>query len=201
MREDLPGDQRIVAYVVPAAGAPDLDEVRAGAAELLPSYMVPTAFVVLDRIPLTVNGKLDRRALPAPRGPGARRSAHRRPRSRRPWPRCSPTCSTSSRVGLDDDFFELGGNSLIATRVVARISDALGVDVAVRALFEASTVEALAAKVETAYRRRGAGRGCAPRPRPELVPLSFAQQRMWFLNQYDTDVIGLQPAAGHPAVG
>ncbi|WP_036553155.1 AMP-binding enzyme, partial [Nocardia seriolae] len=112
VREDQPGDQRIVAYVVPEDGiAPAVDAVRDGAAELLPSYMVPSAIVVLDRIPLTVNGKLDRRALPAP---AVQARAFRAPET--------PIQETVAgvfaeilgleRVGLDDDFFDLGGNSL-----------------------------------------------------------------------------------------
>ncbi|MFE4458186.1 amino acid adenylation domain-containing protein, partial [Nocardia tengchongensis] len=187
VREDQPGDQRIVAYVVPQDGvALAVDAVRDGAAELLPAYMVPSAVVVLDRIPLTVNGKLDRRALPAP---AAQARAFRAPET--------PTQETVAavfaevlgldRVGLDDDFFDLGGNSLIATRVVSRIGAALDTTVAVRTLFEATTVEALAARIEShadgASRAKLTARTRIP---GELVPLSFAQQRMWFLNQYDT---------------
>ncbi|MFJ9744020.1 phosphopantetheine-binding protein, partial [Streptomyces sp. NPDC101166] len=187
VREDQPGDQRIVAYVVPQDGvAPAVDAVRDGAAELLPAYMVPSAVVVLDRIPLTVNGKLDRRALPAP---AAQARAFRAPET--------PTQETVAavfaevlgleRVGLDDDFFDLGGNSLIATRVVSRVGAALDTTVAVRTLFEATTVEALAARIEShadgASRAKLTARARIP---GELVPLSFAQQRMWFLNQYDT---------------
>uniref|UniRef100_UPI0012FB6AA8 non-ribosomal peptide synthase/polyketide synthase n=1 Tax=Nocardia crassostreae TaxID=53428 RepID=UPI0012FB6AA8 len=187
VREDQPGDQRIVAYVVPEEGvAPAVDAIRDGAVERLPSYMVPSALVVMDRIPLTVNGKLDRRALPAL---AVQARAFRAPET--------PTQETVAavfaevldlpRVGLDDDFFELGGNSLIATRVVSRIGAALDTSVAVRTLFEATTVEALAARIES--HADGASRAklvARPRPAGELVPLSFAQQRMWFLNQYDT---------------
>ncbi|WP_040695761.1 non-ribosomal peptide synthetase, partial [Nocardia vinacea] len=187
VREDQPGDQRIVAYVVAEPDViPDLDVVRSGAAERLPSYMVPAALVRLEWIPLTVNGKLDRRALPAP---AVQAKAFRAP--------VTPVQETVAavfadvldlpRVGVDDDFFDLGGNSLIATRVVARIGAALGTTVPVRALFEASTVEALAARVES--HADGAARArlvARPRKADELVPLSFAQQRMWFLNKYDT---------------
>ncbi|WP_156371072.1 non-ribosomal peptide synthase/polyketide synthase, partial [Nocardia arizonensis] len=187
VREDQPGDQRIVAYVVSEAdAAPDLDAVRRGAAQRLPSYMVPAALVRLEWIPLTVNGKLDRKALPAP---AAQSRAFRAP--------VTPVQETVAavfaevldvpRFGVDDDFFDLGGNSLIATRVVARIGAALGASIPVRALFEASTVEALAARVEShtdgAARARLVARA---RPAGELVPLSYAQQRMWFLNKYDT---------------
>ncbi|WP_280253294.1 non-ribosomal peptide synthetase [Nocardia abscessus] len=187
VREDQPGDQRIVAYVVSEPGAePVLDAVRDGAAAQLPAYMVPSAVVRLEWIPLTVNGKLDRRALPAPT---AQARAFRAP--------VTPVQETVAavfadvlgldRVGVDDDFFDLGGNSLIATRVVARIGAALGTTVAVRTLFEASTVEALAARVES--HADGAARArlvARERAADELVPLSFAQQRMWFLNKYDT---------------
>ena len=185
VREDQPGDQRIVAYVVPDAGvAPELESVRDGAAERLPSYMVPAAFVVLERIPLTVNGKLDRRALPAP---AVLARAYRAPQT--PVQEAVAAVFAEvlelDRVGLDDDFFDLGGNSLIATRVVARIGAALGTTVPVRTLFEAPTVDALAAKVESHTGGDSRPRLTA-RPRGEIVPLSFAQQRMWFLNQYDT---------------
>ncbi|WP_425303649.1 amino acid adenylation domain-containing protein, partial [Nocardia wallacei] len=187
VREDQPGDQRIVAYLVPEADAvPSLEAVRDGAAADLPSYMVPSAFVVLDRIPLTVNGKLDRRALPAP---AAQTRSFRAPET--------PVQETVAavfaqvldlyRVGLDDDFFDLGGNSLIATRVVSRLGAALGTSVPVRALFEAPTVEALAARLESHTGGDSRPRLVArARSATEPVPLSFAQQRMWFLNQYDT---------------
>ncbi|MFC3965951.1 non-ribosomal peptide synthetase, partial [Nocardia jiangsuensis] len=186
VREDQPGDQRIVAYVVAEPGAtPDLDAVRTGAAERLPAYMVPSALVRLEWIPLTVNGKLDRRALPAP---AAQARAFRAPVT--PVQEAIAAVFAEvldlDRVGVDDDFFSLGGNSLIATRVAARIGAALGTTVPVRTLFEAATVEALAARVES----HTGGPERAPliaRPRGDaLVPLSFAQQRMWFLNKYDT---------------
>ncbi|MGW8654620.1 amino acid adenylation domain-containing protein, partial [Nocardia salmonicida] len=187
VREDQPGDQRIVAYVVAEGDLePDLEVIRSGAAEQLPAYMVPAALVRLEWIPLTVNGKLDRRALPAP---AVQARAFRAP--------VTPVQETVAavfadvlgldRVGVDDDFFDLGGNSLIATRVVARIGAALGATVPVRALFEASTVEALAARVES--HTGGTARAALvarERAEGELVPLSFAQQRMWFLNKYDT---------------
>ncbi|WP_425301913.1 amino acid adenylation domain-containing protein, partial [Nocardia farcinica] len=188
VREDQPGDQRIVAYVVAEPGVtPDLDAVRSGAAEQLPSYMVPSALVRLEWIPLTVNGKLDRRALPAP---AVQAKAFRAPVT----PVQEAVAAVFAevldvpRVGVDDDFFELGGNSLIATRVAARIGAALGTTVPVRTLFEASTVEALAARVESHTGGPAVVTRLAARPRAagELVPLSYAQQRMWFLNKYDT---------------
>ena len=113
--------------------------------------MVPSAFVVLERLPLTPNGKLDRRALPAPeRGVAVRASpgaAHAR--RRRCCARCLPRCSGSSGSGLDDNFFELGGHSLLATRLIGRVRASLGVEVAIRSLFEAPSVAALARRLSS----------------------------------------------------
>ncbi|MEV0356930.1 amino acid adenylation domain-containing protein [Nocardia sp. NPDC050697] len=181
------GVANLVSYVVAARGRTvDTGELTAHLRETLPGYMVPAAVMVLDRLPLTTVGKLDRKALPAP----VFRSevAFRAPRT--------PIEQTVAdvfgrvlgveRVGLDDDFFALGGNSLLATRVAARIGAALNSRVLVRTLFEAATVAELAAVLE-----RAAGTGARPalvaRERPERIPLSLAQQRMWFLNRYDPE--------------
>ncbi|WP_255182507.1 non-ribosomal peptide synthase/polyketide synthase [Rhodococcus sp. 06-1460-1B] len=184
VREDAPGAARLVAYLVPATGSTiDVDAVRASVAEQLPEYMVPSAFVVLDAIPLTTNGKLDRRALPEP---AARTREFRQPTT----PIESMVAEVFAdvlgldRVGLDDDFFELGGNSLVATQVVSRLGASADTTVPVRALFEAPTVAALAARVEQGS---GARPALVPGPRPDRVPLSLAQQRMWFLNRFDSD--------------
>ncbi|WP_280502091.1 AMP-binding protein, partial [Nocardia farcinica] len=175
------GDQ-LVGYLVPAADRPvDTEAVRAALAAELPGYMVPAAFVVLDEFPLNASGKLDRKALPAP---VFEVKAFRAPST----PVEEIVAGTFgevlgvNRVGLDDDFFELGGNSLVATQVVARLGKTLDTQLAVRDLFDASTVAALAARVEALA---GSGRA---RPeltagkRPERIPLSPAQQRYWFLN-------------------
>ena len=177
-REDSPGAKRLVAYVVGASGAtPDAGELRLQLTGSLPDYMVPQAFVVLDRLPLTANGKLDRRALPAPDlTPAVRRGAR--------TPQEQILCGLFAevlglaQVGIDDNFFALGGHSLLATRLVSRIRTSLDVEIAIRALFEAPTVEGLARRL---------GEGGAARPalvaqvRPAEIPLSFAQQRLWFL--------------------
>ncbi|WP_280400244.1 non-ribosomal peptide synthase/polyketide synthase, partial [Nocardia carnea] len=186
VREDKPGDHRIVGYVVPDSGTePDLEAIREGAGQRLPSYMVPSALVVLDRIPLTINGKLDRRALPAPVFESAGSRAASTPIEEIVAGVFAELLGTD-RVGADDDFFALGGNSLIATQVAARIGAALDTQVPVRMLFEDSTVAALAARVE---QQAGAGGRpvLAPRPRPERPPLSQAQQRMWFLNRFEPE--------------
>ncbi|MGV9614814.1 amino acid adenylation domain-containing protein, partial [Nocardia xishanensis] len=185
VREDQPGGQRIVAYVVAEPGVElDLDEVRRTASDRLPAYMVPSAFMALDAIPLTVNGKLDRRALPAPVFEVREFRAPATP-IEEIVAQVFADVLDLPRVGVDDDFFDLGGNSLIATQVASRVGIALDTRVPVRMLFEAPTVAALAARVES-QAGDGARKALVARERPDEVPLSLAQQRMWFLNRFDT---------------
>ncbi|SCY85738.1 non-ribosomal peptide synthase domain TIGR01720/amino acid adenylation domain-containing protein, partial [Rhodococcus erythropolis] len=189
VREDSPGDQRLVAYVVSAAGVSvSVDDLRVSVGSLLPEYMVPSAFVVLDSIPLTVNGKLDRRALPVP---SLQVAVFRAPTSvvEEVVAQTFADVLGVERVGLDDDFFALGGNSLIATQVTSRLGQALDASVSVRELFEASTVEGLAARLGS-HVGGGSRAALTAQVRPAQVPLSLAQQRMWFLNQLDTNSAG-----------
>ncbi|MFC4051754.1 non-ribosomal peptide synthetase [Actinomadura syzygii] len=182
VREDRPGDRRLAAYVV---GGPGLDAaaVRRFAAERLPGHMVP-AVTVLDALPLTVNGKLDRAALPTPGGTAS--EASRSARSPREEILCGLFAEVLGvpRVGVDDGFFALGGDSLTATRLAARVRSALGVEMTVRTLFEAPTVAGLAARLADASGDVRPPLVRAER-RPAVVPPSYAQRRLWFLNRFE----------------
>ncbi|MBJ8349003.1 condensation domain-containing protein, partial [Antrihabitans sp. YC2-6] len=178
------GDQ-LVGYLVPASVAGvDVESVRTELVAELPGYMVPSAFVVLDELPLNASGKLDRKALPAPVFEAKVFRAPTTPIEEIVANTFAEVLAVD-RVGLDDDFFELGGNSLVATQVVARLSAALDARIGVRDLFEASTVGTLAARAES-HAGAGARAALVPQERPDRVPLSLAQQRMWFLNRFDT---------------
>ncbi|WP_437630406.1 non-ribosomal peptide synthase/polyketide synthase [Sorangium sp. So ce854] len=192
LREDAPGEPRLVAYVVPRGSPPAPAELRRALLERLPEPMIPAAFVALDELPLTPNGKVDRRALPAPgalqRGPEEALVAPRTPVEEvlaGIW----ADVLRLDRVGAHDDFFWIGGHSLLATQVLARVRAAFRVDLPLRALFEAPTLAGLAERVEAA-RRAGAGAQrppLVPAGRDGALPLSFAQQRLWFLAQLAPD--------------
>ncbi|MCV7104638.1 amino acid adenylation domain-containing protein, partial [Mycolicibacterium chitae] len=178
-REDRPGDKRLVGYIT---GTADPARARAALATRLPAYMVPAAVLVLGALPVTPNGKLDKRALPVPGYTDTHR--YRAP--------STPTEEILAgvyaqvlgldRVGVDDSFFDLGGDSLSAMRVVAAVNSSLAADMAVRTLFDAPTVAQLAPRI-------GVGSGSRPpltvQLRPQRIPLSFAQSRLWFLNRFE----------------
>ncbi|MFF5205889.1 non-ribosomal peptide synthase/polyketide synthase [Streptosporangium sp. NPDC000396] len=182
VREDRPGDRRLVAYVVPGGSVVDAAVLRAHVAASLPDYMVPAVFVAMDGLPLTPNRKLDRQALPAPAFTVS--EGGRAPRGPQEELLCGVFAEVLgvASVGVDDDFFVLGGHSLLATRLVSRVRSVLGVELAVRAVFEAPSVAGLAGRLGTAA---GARLAVRPMVRPERVPLSFAQRRLWFLNKLE----------------
>uniref|UniRef100_UPI002458E2D6 amino acid adenylation domain-containing protein n=1 Tax=Nocardia carnea TaxID=37328 RepID=UPI002458E2D6 len=176
----------LASYVHAVRGATvDTDELIALAESRLPAYMVPATITVLDEIPLTPVGKLDRKALPEPQ---LRTTAYREPETaleKQVAAVFTELLHPADPVGADDDFFELGGNSLIATQVMARVGALVDARIPARILFEASTVAQLAAKLADFGGTGDEHRALIARPRPERVPLSLAQQRMWFLNRFD----------------
>ncbi|HEV2763561.1 MAG TPA: condensation domain-containing protein, partial [Pyrinomonadaceae bacterium] len=189
-------DTRLVAYVVPAkhAAAASTVELKRHLRERLPDYMIPSAFVTLDALPLTPNGKLDRKALPEPE-PGALGAGEEYEAPRAGLEEVVANIFASvlrtERVGRADNFFELGGHSLLGTQVISRLRTTCGVELPLRNLFEHPTVEALTRLVEAAL-RGDADETTAPPPlvrvsREQVLPLSFAQQRLWFLDQLEPD--------------
>ncbi|MDZ8187884.1 MAG: amino acid adenylation domain-containing protein [Nostoc sp. ChiSLP02] len=189
-REDVPGDKRLVAYLVASPGQiPSQVELRQFLQGRLPEYMVPSSFVFLDAFPLNPNGKIDRRALPAPD------ISH--PISTNFVPPQNPTQEVLAniwakvlrlqQVGIHDNFFELGGHSLLATQVMSRVRQALGIEIALQVLFENPTIANLAQTItqNQILENNSQNQSIPQIANRESVPLSFAQQRVWFLQQLE----------------
>ncbi|MET0396582.1 MAG: amino acid adenylation domain-containing protein, partial [Longimicrobiaceae bacterium] len=183
-REDVPGDKRLVAYVV---GEADADTLREHLRLSLPEHMVPAAFVALERLPLTPNGKLDREALPAPDfAPAGERYVAPRTPVEEVLAEIWAEVLGLERVGVTDGFFELGGHSLLATRVVSRVRRVFAVELPLRALFEGPTVAELAGRVEALRRAElPVLPPVVPVGRTGALPLSFAQERLWFIDRLE----------------
>ena len=193
-REDIPGDKRLVAYIVPAAGEqPDADKLREHLKHSLPEFMVPSAFVFLEQFPLSSNGKIDRKVLPAPEYK-SQGDAYVAPRSATEehvaaiWQKVLRI----PRAGAHDNFFTLGGHSLLATQVISRIRQEMRVELPLRTMFEIPTLAELARRVDELraadQSRAGSGIGTGiirAVSRNQELPLSFAQQRLWFLNELE----------------
>ncbi|WP_442941967.1 amino acid adenylation domain-containing protein [Nostoc sp.] len=202
VREDTPGDKRLVAYIVPqpeqtcterlvpseaevSRSTISISEVRNFLKEKLPEYMVPSAIVILDALPLSANRKLDRRALPVP-------DLHNQLSARYVAPR-NPIEEIVSviwaqvlkveRVGIHDNFFELGGHSLLATQLVSRVRSSLNVELPLRSLFAAPTVAELSQHIQQLQQQDLTTSAILPRTRDAELPLSYAQQRLWFLDK------------------
>ena len=180
---------RLVAYAVTGAAGVEGGTLRGWLAERLPAVMVPTAVVALDTLPLTTHGKVDRRALPEPRIERSQ-TAPEGPMELLLAGLWSELLGVEA--GRDDDFFELGGHSLLATRLTALLRRRLAVELPVRAVFEAPTLRALAIRIGETRGQQAVGERPALRPLPtdprrDELPASFAQQRLWFLDQLEND--------------
>ncbi len=203
VRDDLPSGRGLVGYIVPSqAPAPSTSELRRFLLEKLPDYMVPAAFVMLDAFPLSQAGKADRRALPAPRWDRPELDASF----------LAPSTSVEKvisdiwasvlaipQVGIHDNFFELGGHSLLATQIISRMREVFRLDLPIRYIFEHPTIAGLSSLVETELARLGTSFHARAAPAPTAAPprqdatestqhpLSFAQERLWFLRQLNPD--------------
>ena len=196
-REDVPGDKRLVAYVVPAAG--ELPDLRDFLRQTLPDYMIPAAFVELEALPVTANGKLDRRALPVPQWDraGADESVAPSTATEQALAGLWREILGVEHVGVHDSFFDLGGHSLLATQLVARIRESFHVEMPLRLVFQAPVLGELAAALDALALggatlsmaevrrtfRENAIRPIPPMQRTGLLPLSFPQQRLWLVER------------------
>ncbi len=188
-REDTPGNKRLVAYIVGDRLKIDVDGIRSYLIERLPGYMLPAAFVFLDQLPLSANRKIDRSALPAPDIGAQSMCQYVAPRT--------PTEENLAaiwaevleleRIGIHDNFFELGGHSLLVIQVISRVYDLFSVDLPLHILFEKPVLEDFALEIDAA---RMEGQACEISPlkvasRNQVLPLSYAQERLWFLDQFE----------------
>ncbi len=182
------GEKRIVAYLVPREGA-SIDDLRTFLEHWLPDYMIPSEFMVLDKLPVTASGKVDRRALPATQAAPLELAQLTYEAPRNPVEEMIAEVWAGvlkkARVGVHDNFFELGGHSLLATQLLSRLRDAFQIELPLRSLFESPTVAGIAAKIAEL---RLADRHTSKRPLQKIardanLSLSFAQERMWFFDQ------------------
>ncbi|QIR40545.1 amino acid adenylation domain-containing protein [Tolypothrix sp. PCC 7910] len=187
VREDIPNDKRLVAYIVPQSTEISVLELRHFLKTKLPDYMIPVAFVVLEKLPLTPNGKIDRRTLPAPEP--RQQSEENTSLALTPVQEILTGIWVEilgiKHIGIHDNFFELGGHSLLATRVISQIRKAFKIELPLRCLFASPTVAELATEIEQADLK-------FKLPNIEKtniignIPLSYAQQRLWYLDQLET---------------
>jgi acyl carrier protein len=189
VREDERGDRRLLAFVVGEEGTAAV-ELKRHMRERLPEYMVPEAVLLLEEMPVTTNGKVDRRRLPVAQiegGQRARQSDNARTPAEEMLAGIFGEVLEYDRIGRSENFFEIGGHSLLATQVVSRIREVFGVEIAVRSIFDEPTVEGLVRRIEEMM--RGEEKEVAPPlvrvPRDRRLPLSFAQQRLWFIEQLE----------------
>jgi amino acid adenylation domain-containing protein len=187
-REDTPGNKRLVAYVLPRKRVPSPRDLRQFLEGKLPSYMLPAAIVLIQKLPFTLSGKVDRRALPPPDAMDLELDAAvTAPRTQSEgllaevWAQLLGV----KRVSIHDNFFTLGGHSLLAARVVSRVREAFKTEIPLRAIFEHPTIASLAEVVEAAMKDDQGLQvpAITPFPRNQNPPMSFAQQRLWFIDQ------------------
>ena len=192
VREDARGDQWLAAYVAPASAAAQADELRGSLKEKLPAYMLPSAFVSIEAFPLTTNGKLDRKALPVPEARSLElKDSYVAPRTPTEETLASIWCDVLNlkQVGVHDNFFELGGHSLLAIQLMSRVRNIFQIEIAVRSVFEASTIADLAKCIDGVLCEESST--TAPPivrvARGQQLALSFAQESLWVIDQLNPE--------------
>ncbi|HET9182779.1 MAG TPA: amino acid adenylation domain-containing protein [Candidatus Angelobacter sp.] len=183
VREDQVSEKRVVAYVV--RNGPDKGELREFLKERLPDYMIPSAFVEMEQLPLMPNGKVNRKALPLPESKWGEKRDYVGPRNGEEeiLSGLFAEVLNRDRVGVHEDFFSIGGHSLLATRLVSRIRTALGIDVPLRSVFESPTIAQLAPQLQSSRNGQSGHIALRRHPKAERVPLSYSQRRLWFINE------------------
>ena len=181
IREDQPAEKRVVAYVV-KNGDVKMAALGVFLKQRLPGYMIPSAFVEMGQLPLSPNGKIDRKALPAPEREWSEKKGYVGPRNGEEEILCGLFAKVLNRdrVGVHDDFFAMGGHSLLATKLVSRIRATLGIDVALRSLFESPTIAKFAPQLQSSRKSQVS---LQRHPKVERAPLSYSQQRLWFIHE------------------
>jgi amino acid adenylation domain-containing protein/FkbM family methyltransferase len=196
--------KRLIAYVAMTNGAEKSSgELKSFLKERLPDYMVPSVFVFLERLPLTVNGKVNRSALPAPEANANTENGSPATPIEELLAAVWSELLRVEHVGLEDDFFELGGHSLLATQLISRVRESFGVELSLRSVFDVPTFRSLAREIETAL-RNNAGiltKRLLPVKRTGPLPLSFAQQRLWFMHQLEPDSAAYNVPAAMRIIG
>ncbi|WP_414575219.1 amino acid adenylation domain-containing protein [Anabaena sp. CCY 9402-a] len=183
VREDEPGEQRLVAYIVPNSQDLAVNDLQQFLASKLPKYMIPGVFVTLTALPLTPNGKVDRKALPTPNTQSQVNETPRTP-TEEVLASIWATVLGVKSVGIEDNFFDLGGHSLLATRLISQVRQVFGVELPLRHLFESPRIGDLARVIAQSHKEISP---ILPISRTGNLPLSFAQQRFWILAQLEPD--------------
>jgi amino acid adenylation domain-containing protein len=191
LHEDADGDKKLLAFVAALAGSElNADALREAASKKLPDYMVPGVFVFLDAMPITANGKTDRKQLPIPQDQGInRRDSYVEPSGEVEVALALYLAELLKldRVGAEDNFFDLGGHSLLAIQLLSKIREAMDLDISLLSFFNAPTVGGLAREIAMARKPARELPPMSAVPRGDLLPLSFAQERLWFLNQLEPE--------------
>lgn len=192
--ETQSGDKRLVAYYVPKEDLRKNEEacsieLRNELLEILPDYMIPSIFIRIDEIPLSTNGKIERKALPSPDWASSNTLSYTEPRTEleKEFVTIWEDLLSLSRVGVNDNFFEIGGHSLLATQLVSRLNSKIGINMTIRDLFENPTIAQLAKLSILLQNEVKHGGVIKPTLYKKEIPLSFSQKRIWFLNQLNPE--------------